>query len=175
MLANCPVIGFVPTSDTARAQNFYQNTLGLRFISEDPFALVFEAAGTMIRVVRVDQFTPAPFTILGWDVADIDETVHSLAAKGVQFHQYGLPGQAPNAVWKSPDGSAKVAWFPDPDGNTLSISQHIGLTNDHSLASTIQREAFKSAIRQAMNLSKEEMNRLLEEEKTAHRLRQKPE
>ena len=118
------LIGFIPTRDAARARTFYESTLGLRFVSDDSFALVFDSNGTTIRIARVPEFTPFPFTLLGWDVPDIEAAVADLAAKGVQFNQYGFPGQAPNGVWTAPGGAAKVAWFPDPDGNTLSLSQH---------------------------------------------------
>ena len=118
------LIGFIPTRDAALARTFYESTLGLRFVSDDNFALVFDSNGTMIRVVRAPDFQPFPFTLLGWEVPDIDATVADLAAKGVQFKQYGFPGQAPNGVWTAPGNVARVAWFPDPDGNLLSLSQH---------------------------------------------------
>jgi catechol 2,3-dioxygenase-like lactoylglutathione lyase family enzyme len=122
------LIGFIPTRDAARARAFYESTLGLRFVSDDDFALVFDSAfdsdGTRIRIVRAPDFTPFPFTLLGWQVADIDAAVADLASKGVQFARYSFLEQAPNGVWTAPGNSAKVAWFPDPDGNLLSLSQH---------------------------------------------------
>jgi catechol 2,3-dioxygenase-like lactoylglutathione lyase family enzyme len=124
MLSATPLVAFVPTRDSARAHDFYANTLGLSFVSDDGFALVFDANGTMLRVVRVGDFTPFPFTILGWQVADIDSAVAELAARGVQFLRYDFLEQSPNGVWTAPGDGARVAWFPDPDGNTLSISQH---------------------------------------------------
>jgi len=117
-------IGFIPTRDAARARAFYETTLGLRFVSDDNFALVFDSNGTMIRVVRAPDFTPFPFTLLGWEVTDIEAAVADLAAKGVQFNRYSFLEQSPNGVWTAPGNAAKVAWFPDPDGNTLSLSQH---------------------------------------------------
>jgi catechol 2,3-dioxygenase-like lactoylglutathione lyase family enzyme len=123
MLAQCPLIAFIPTTNAARARLFYENILGLRFVSDDPFALVMEANGTMIRITRVENFTPAPFTILGWKVDDIHHTATEMIGKGVQFARYGFLEQTPEGIWTSPDGT-KVAWFPDPDGNVLSISQH---------------------------------------------------
>lgn len=124
MLANGKLIGFVPTRDADRARNFYENTLGLRFVQDDAFAIVMQSGETMVRIVRVGEFTPFPFTLLGWDVPDIDAAVAELAAKGVQFQRYGFLEQTATGVWTAPGGTAKVAWFPDPDGNTLSISQH---------------------------------------------------
>ena len=123
MLSDSPLITFIPSKDPTRARAFYQDTLGLRFISEDDFAVVMDAAGTMLRIVRVGDFTPFPFTILGWQVEDINRTVSAMTAKGIAFSRYPFLQQDDAGVWTAP-GGAKVAWFLDPDGNTLSISQH---------------------------------------------------
>jgi catechol 2,3-dioxygenase-like lactoylglutathione lyase family enzyme len=124
MLSNSPLIAFVPTRDAARAHAFYETTLGLRFVSDDGFALVFDSAGSMVRIARVGDFTPFPFTLLGWNVPDIDAAVAALAAKCVQFNRYGFLEQSSSGIWTAPGNAARVAWFPDPDGNTLSLSQH---------------------------------------------------
>ena len=124
MLSTSPIIAFIPTRDAAHARTFYQNTLGLRFVSEDNFALVFDANGTMLRIVCAGDFTPFQFTILGWQVSDIGTAVADLTARGVQFLRYDFLEQAPNGVWTAPGNAARIAWFRDPDGNTLSISQH---------------------------------------------------
>jgi catechol 2,3-dioxygenase-like lactoylglutathione lyase family enzyme len=118
------VIGFIPTRDAGRARTFYESTLGLRFVHDTTFALIFDSNGTTIRIVRVPEFTPFPFTLLGWEVPDIDAAVAGLTAKGVQFARYSFLEQASNGVWTAPGNIAKVAWFPDPDGNLLSLSQH---------------------------------------------------
>ena len=124
MQPTAKIIGFIPTKDAARARTFYESTLGLRFVEDDNFALVMDSNGTMIRIARVPDFTPFAFTLLGWEVADIDAAVAELAAKGVQFNLYSFLEQSPNGVWTAPGNAAKVAWFPDPDGNILSLSQH---------------------------------------------------
>jgi|SRR5665213_1029908 len=124
MLSTAPIVAFVPTRDSARAHDFYANTLGLRFLSDDGFALVFDANGTMLRVVRAGDFTPFPFTLLGWQVPDIAAAVADLTAKGVEFQRYDFLDQSPSGIWTAPGNAARVAWFPDPDGNTLSLSQH---------------------------------------------------
>lgn len=123
MIAQSPIIAFIPTRDAARARHFYEDLLGLRFVNDDAFALVMDGNGTMIRIVRVGDFTPLPFTILGWHVADIHKEVAELTTKGLQFARYPYFEQSPDGVWASPSGT-KVAWFVDPDGNTLSLSQH---------------------------------------------------
>ena len=123
MLGSRPVIGFVATKDFDRARAFYGDTLGLRFIANDGFALVFESAGTMIRVVKVVAFVPAPYTILGWQVEPMAEAVTGLAERGVVFERYPGLEQDPLGIWNAP-GGAQVAWFKDPDGNLLSISYH---------------------------------------------------
>src|SRR5476651_575714 len=121
LATNLP-IGFIPTKNAKAARAFYQDTLGLEFESEDPFAIVFHIGPgrTMLRVTNTPEFTPAPFTIFGWQVDDIDATV---AAKGVPFQRYDFLKQNKLGIWTAPSG-ARIAWFHDPDGNTLSLSQH---------------------------------------------------
>jgi catechol 2,3-dioxygenase-like lactoylglutathione lyase family enzyme len=116
------LIGFVATQNSARAREFYAEILGLKLISEDPFALVFDICGTMLRVQKVQEVIPAKYTALGWEVSDIAAVVKELDKRGVRFERYEGLSQDALAVWTSPSG-AKVAWFKDPDGNTLSLSQ----------------------------------------------------
>jgi catechol 2,3-dioxygenase-like lactoylglutathione lyase family enzyme len=126
MLGSMDIIAFVPTRSPKKARPFYEKTLGLRFVSDDKFALVFDANAVMLRVVDVSgvpAFKPAPFTILGWSVSDIATTVKSLRKKGVEFERYEGMQQDRLGVWSSPSG-AKVAWFKDPDGNVLSLTEH---------------------------------------------------
>lgn len=123
MLGSQRIVAFVPTRDFKNSRAFYEGVLGLRFVSEDSFALVMDANGIMIRVTKVPEFKPHQFTILGWEVPDVEEYVTGLQRKGVKFEHYGLPHQNAQGVWSAP-GGAKVAWFKDPDGNILSISQH---------------------------------------------------
>ena len=122
MLGSAKIVAFAPTRDAKKARAFYEQVLGLKLVSEDQFALVFDANGTMLRVTIVPKYTPQQFTILGWDVKDIARTVTELSSKGVEFQQYGIPGQDKRGIWKSPSG-AQVAWFKDPDGNVLSVTQ----------------------------------------------------
>ena len=123
MLTHNHLIAFIPTKDTTRARHFYEDLLGLRFVSDDSFAIVMDADGTMIRIVRVEDFIPFPFTLLGWQVDDIHKTVKEMTSKGIQFLHYPYFEQSEDGVWTAP-GGARVAWFNDPDHNTLSISQH---------------------------------------------------
>jgi len=124
MLASEKIIGFVPITDAARAKSFYAEKLGLKFVSEDSFAVVFDANGTMLRLTRVEELKPQAFTILGWQVSDIVATVQQLQAAGVTFERYGgFMQQDELGIWNAPGGT-RVAWFKDPDGNTLSVSQH---------------------------------------------------
>jgi catechol 2,3-dioxygenase-like lactoylglutathione lyase family enzyme len=124
MLGTTDVIAFVPTTDRGKARAFYEGVLGLQFISDDGFALVFSANGIMLRVIQAQQFTPAQYTILGWEVEQIAEVVAQLQKKGVQFERFGFFEQDDLGIWKAPNGD-KVAWFKDPDGNVLSVSQHV--------------------------------------------------
>jgi len=125
MLGSADLIAFVPTRDPARARNFYEKTLGLEFVSADPFAMVFNAHGTALRVADVSGvkgFKPAPFTIVGWVVTNVGDTAGDLVKKGVAFERFPGMDQDAQGVWQSPSGS-RVAWFKDPDGNILSITQ----------------------------------------------------
>jgi catechol 2,3-dioxygenase-like lactoylglutathione lyase family enzyme len=124
MLGTTNIVAFIPTTAYARARAFYEGILGLRFVTSDGHALVLDANGIMIRVTRVPEHQPRPFTILGWQVADIESVAAGLRERGVTFERYGFPGQDAAGIWTAPTGD-KVAWFKDPDGNTLSISQHV--------------------------------------------------
>jgi catechol 2,3-dioxygenase-like lactoylglutathione lyase family enzyme len=121
MLLAKPVT-FVATVDPARARTFYTDVVGLRFVRDDGFALLFDNVGVPLRVSRVEAFTPRPYTVLGWEVADIDATVAALADRGAVFQRYTFLEQDAAGIWSAP-GGARVAWFLDPDGNVLSLSQ----------------------------------------------------
>jgi catechol 2,3-dioxygenase-like lactoylglutathione lyase family enzyme len=122
LLESSEIIAFVATSAPDRAREFYRDTLGLRLVSEDPFALVFDARGTMLRVSIVKGVKPAGYTVLGWRVGDIATAVKNLKNAGVRFQHYDGLSQNPLEIWTSPSG-ARVAWFKDPDGNVLSLTQ----------------------------------------------------
>ena len=123
MLGAEKLVAFAATLDPERAKAFYRDTLGLRLVSEDQFALVFDAAGTMLRVTRVQHLAKADYTVLGWSVRDIVQTAKQLQAAHVALNRYSGMQQDELGIWNSPSG-ARVAWFKDPDGNTLSITQH---------------------------------------------------
>jgi catechol 2,3-dioxygenase-like lactoylglutathione lyase family enzyme len=116
------IVAFAATSRPARARRFYRDTLGLRLVSEDEFALAFDAHGTMLRVSIVQEVVAAEYTVLGWQVPDIVAAAKRLRAAGVRLQRYSGMGQDKLGIWTSPSG-ARVAWIKDPDGNTLSITQ----------------------------------------------------
>jgi catechol 2,3-dioxygenase-like lactoylglutathione lyase family enzyme len=125
-LGSLETVAIIPTTNFAKARAFYEDTLGLRFVADDGFALVFSVGPheQMLRITMVQgDFTPQPFTQYGWQVTDIEATVAELAAKGVVFERYSYFEQDEAGVWTAP-GGARVAWFKDPDGNTLSLSFH---------------------------------------------------
>lgn len=122
MLSFTKIMAFVPTKDAKKARQFYESVLGLRFVSEDQFALVLDASGIMLRVAIIAEFKPQQFTILGWEVLDIKKEVGRLQGQGVCFEKYGMKAQDEQGIWSSPSG-AKVAWFKDPDGNVLGLTQ----------------------------------------------------
>ena len=114
---------FRPDERSGKGKAFYEGVLGLRFVKDDGFALVMDANGIMVRIAKAE-FTPAPFTVLGWQVTDIEKMAAEMQAKGVRFERFGFFEQDQLGIWTAPGGD-KVAWFKDPDGNTLSISQHV--------------------------------------------------
>jgi catechol 2,3-dioxygenase-like lactoylglutathione lyase family enzyme len=123
MLASGKMVGFLLTRDYGKARSFYEGKLGLEFVSLDQFALVMKAGGHHIRVTKAPDFTPVQSTVLGWDVPDIEAVVAWLTQRGVVFEKYPFVQDQERGIWTTSDGS-KVAWFKDPDGNILSVSQH---------------------------------------------------
>jgi catechol 2,3-dioxygenase-like lactoylglutathione lyase family enzyme len=117
------IVGFLNTAKPDDSKTFYSEILGFRFVRDDNFALVFDANGTTIRIVKAQAFTRAHGTVLGWEVDDMTAAVDELTGRGVVFEQFDLPfiKQDGRGVWTTPDGG-EVAWFRDPDGNLLSIS-----------------------------------------------------
>jgi catechol 2,3-dioxygenase-like lactoylglutathione lyase family enzyme len=124
MLASGKLVGFVPTTDYDKARAFYENKLGLEFVSLDQFALVMSVGGHKIRIAKVPNFTPLQGTILGWEVQDIKAAAAWLRDRGVTLEKYPFVQDQELGIWTAPSGD-KVAWFKDPNGNILSISQHL--------------------------------------------------
>jgi catechol 2,3-dioxygenase-like lactoylglutathione lyase family enzyme len=122
MLSGADLVALVGTADVARARPFYEGTLGLSVIAEDPYALVLDANGTMLRVTAVPDYHPAGFTVCGWRVDDIAATIGELTQRGVSFLRFDGMEQDELGVWTAPS-QAKVAWFNDPDANVLSLTQ----------------------------------------------------
>jgi catechol 2,3-dioxygenase-like lactoylglutathione lyase family enzyme len=121
-LGSRKLVAFVATLDPARAKQFYGSVLGLRLASEDNFALVFDANGTSLRISVVRELVPAGYTVLGWLVPNLQQAVRELTARSVEFQRFDGLQQDDLGIWSAP-GGAKVAWFRDPDGNTLSLTQ----------------------------------------------------
>ena len=114
---------FLATSDADAARAFYEGALGLVLTADEPFALVYTLAGTELRLSKVPNHTPLPFTVLDWQVPDILAAHDVLADRGIEFSIFDGMGQDERGIWQSPDGGAKILWFKDPDGNVLSVSE----------------------------------------------------
>lgn len=114
---------FLATSNAEAARNFYEQTLGLTLEADDSYALVYQLAGAELRISKVPNHTPLPFTVLDWQVESIDDAHSVLAANGVEFSIFEGMGQDERGIWASPDGGARILWFKDPDGNVLSVSE----------------------------------------------------
>lgn len=120
--SNATPVAFVLTKDRALSLPFYRDVLGLPLLFEDPFSAVFDlGSGAIMRLTTVEGHTPNPHTVLGWEVADLSATMTSLRTKGVVFKVYEFLGMEDDAIWTSPDGQARLAWFDDPEGNNLSL------------------------------------------------------
>jgi len=122
MLGHASLTAFVATARAAESRAFYQQTLGLRLISDDQFALAFDSNGVQLRIQKVEKVNPSPFTVLGWEVADIGMAMAGLSQRGVTFERYTFLEQDESGVWAAPSGT-KVAWFKDPDGSLLSVAE----------------------------------------------------
>jgi catechol 2,3-dioxygenase-like lactoylglutathione lyase family enzyme len=121
-LDRADVVAFLATTDIARARRYFGDVIGLRVLGDDPYACTFDANGTVLRVVAVPGLLPAPYTVLGWMVDGIGETVDALRARGVSFERFDGMDHDERGVWTAPGGDL-VAWFRDPDGNTLSLTE----------------------------------------------------
>ena len=122
MLARCDIIAFIATAHPERARVFYSEVLGLPLLEDTPFALVFDANGTMLRIQKVETLTQVGYTTLGWHVGDIREAVGVLGSRGILFERYPDLPQDEQGIWTTPEGN-NIAWFTDPDGNILSLSE----------------------------------------------------
>ena len=125
MLESARAIAFVPATDLGRARDFYESVLGLEVLDVSGFACVFRVGGATLRVALVGELSPQSFTVFGWTVGAISETMAGLAARGVEFLRYEGMDQDPAGVWTTPGGD-RIAWFRDPDGNVLSLTQFHG-------------------------------------------------
>src|SRR5438093_1099792 len=108
MLASNKIVGFVAAKDYKRARNFYEKILGIEFVNQDPFALEFRSGGNMIRISKVDDFTPMPFTVLGWQVDNIQNMVQELTKRGVTFETYSFLKQDDLGIWDSPEATERL-------------------------------------------------------------------
>jgi catechol 2,3-dioxygenase-like lactoylglutathione lyase family enzyme len=122
MLGNEMIMAFVGVSNADKARAFYRDSLGLRMLYEDGFALAFDIGGIMLRVTLVNEVRPQPYTVLGWRVSDATATARALASAGITLELYPHLLQDEDGIWTAP-GGARIAWFKDPDGNILSIAQ----------------------------------------------------
>lgn len=122
-LAHAVPVTFINTADRKTSEAFYRDVLGLTFVVDDGFAAVFDLAGAVLRITELEGYAAGPHPALGWSVADITATMQALVARGVTPTIYEGFGQDALGIWTAPDGMAKVAWFNDPDGNVLSLTE----------------------------------------------------
>lgn len=123
MLGSSDLVAFAATAKPEASRTFYEDVLGLDLIVDEPTAIVFDAPNASVRISKVESVQPPDYTVLGWDVADLDSVVDALVEAGVELAQYDDLPQDERGVATFPDGT-RVAWFEDPDGNTLSVTEH---------------------------------------------------
>ena len=116
-------VAFIYVGERDRAIAFYCDTLGLSLRSSDPFGDFLQSGPALVRMTVMADLKAGPHPVLGWDVADIQAAAEALRDRGFAFTIYEGMGQDSLGIWTAPDGKAKVAWFADPDGNVLSLSQ----------------------------------------------------
>lgn len=121
-LGAAALVGFVPTTDMERAERFFGEVLGLELLESSPYVAVYDAAGTKVRVTLVEGFVPQPFTVLGWEVPGLGAAVAELVERGVRFERFEGMDQDEAGIWTAPGGD-RVAWFKDPNGNMLSLTE----------------------------------------------------
>jgi catechol 2,3-dioxygenase-like lactoylglutathione lyase family enzyme len=124
MLGALSIVGFIPITNAERARKFYVETLGLPLVEDGPYAIAIRAGANVIRLVKMEEHKPSDFTILGWETNDIAATVRAMKSAGVKIETYDYLEHDDLGIWNSDDSTSKIAWFKDPDGNTLSVSQH---------------------------------------------------
>ena len=122
MLENSRLVAFAAISDVQRARHFYCEVLRLPLKEDTEFALVVDANGVQLRLQKVEEVNPQPWTQLGWEVESIDDTVRALTTKGIEMERFSFLPQDDAGVWTTPAG-VRIAWFKDPDGNLLSLTQ----------------------------------------------------
>jgi catechol 2,3-dioxygenase-like lactoylglutathione lyase family enzyme len=122
-LADARPVAMITTGDRKVAESFYAETLGLRRKGDDGFAALFDLAGVTLRLTEVPGYAAPPHPVLGWEVPDIEAAVSALTSNGVAMNIYEGLGQDEKGIWTAPDGNGKVAFFNDPDGNGLSLTQ----------------------------------------------------
>ncbi len=120
MLGEATQVAFVGVSDLEAAERFYAGALGLDLLDARPFALVHDTPASQLRITLVPEVRAAPYTVLGWTVTDLEGEMDRLVAAGVRFIRYDGMTQDDRGIWTAPSG-ARIAWFHDPDGNTLSL------------------------------------------------------
>ncbi len=123
MLGKETLVAFMATSKPDAARAFFEGVLGLTFVGEHEHLVTFQSGAAQLMLQKVSVVTPPHGTALGWSVKDLRGTIRALAERGVTFERFEGMDQDDLGVW-SPAPGTGVAWFKDPDGNLLSLSQH---------------------------------------------------
>ena len=121
MFAETKAFSGFAVDDLEKARGFYGATLGLRTSDDHGLLWLHLTGGRDTLVYEAPDHVAATFTILNFEVDDVESVVDELTARGVRFERYDAPEQDARAIFRG-DGPA-IAWFKDPAGNILSVLQ----------------------------------------------------
>jgi catechol 2,3-dioxygenase-like lactoylglutathione lyase family enzyme len=123
MLANAKATSGFAVPDTEEARRFYGETLGLdvAVLDEENGVMALKLSGGDVFVYRKPDFEPATYTILNFEVDDVEAAVDGLTSRGVAFERYDGFEQDEKGIARGP--GPMIAWFKDPAGNILSVLQ----------------------------------------------------
>lgn len=115
-------VAFVYTSDVERSIAWYRDVLGAAVREHDDYGAYLTGGAGLLRITALPALTPSEHPVVGWEVTDLAAWADALESHGVRFTSYDGMGQDERGIWTGPDGS-RLAWFADPDGNVLMLSQ----------------------------------------------------
>lgn len=116
-------IAFVYTVDRERALEFYQGVLGLAVRDSDAYGDNIALEHALMRLTVLPDHKPSPHPVIGWEITGIETFARELQRRGVSFSRFPGMEQDELGIWTSPDSKSRLAFFLDPDGNMIMVSE----------------------------------------------------